>query len=56
MTVKEAYNRLGELIKTGQITGDEEFGVWEYSPFTGNYFRSPEEFNISDDYTKVELN
>jgi hypothetical protein len=56
MTVKEAYNKLGKLIETGQITGDEEFGLWEYSYEEGDYFWSPEKFNISDDYTKVELN
>ena len=56
MTVKELYNRLGQLIKSGQITGDEEFGLWEYSCEEGDYFWSPEEVNISDDYTKVQLN
>ena len=56
MTAKELYNRLGQLIKSGQITGDEEFGLWEYSYEEGTYWWSPEELNISEDYTKVQLN
>ena len=61
MTAKELYNRLGQLIKSGQITGDEEFGLWkyshlwEYSHEEGSYFFSPEELQFSDDYTKIEL-
>lgn len=55
MTVKELYNRLSQLIKSGQITGDEEFGLWDYSYEGGRYFWSPEDLQISDDYTKVEL-
>lgn len=30
MTSKEVYNKLEQLIKSGQITGNEEFGFWEY--------------------------
>ena len=56
MTVKELYDRLGQLIESDQITGDEEFGLWEYSYEEGDYFWSPEKLNISDDYTKVQLN
>lgn len=55
MTAKELYNRLGQLIKSGQITGDEEFGFWDYSCEEGRAFFSPEKLEISDDYTRVEL-
>jgi hypothetical protein len=55
MTVKEAYNMLGQLIKSGQVTGEEVFGLWEYSCEDGDYFWSPDELQISDDYTKVQL-
>ena len=56
MTVKELYSTLDRLIKSGQITGDEEFGLWDCSfEGEGYYFWSPEELQISDDYTKVEL-
>ena len=55
MTAKALYNRLGQLIKSGQITGDEKIGIWEYACDAGDYFWSPEELQISDDYTKVEL-
>ena len=56
MTAKEVYDMLGNLITTGQITGNEEFGLWEYSCEEGSYFWSPDELNISEDYTKVQLN
>lgn len=56
MTVKELYNRLGQLIKSGQITGEEEVGLWEYSYEEADYFWSPEELQISNDHTRVELN
>lgn len=58
MTVKELYNRLGQLIESGQITGQEEFGLWDCSyegEGEGYYFWSPDELQISDDYTRVEL-
>ena len=55
MTVKEVYNMLGQLIKSGQITGDEEFGLWEYSYEDGDYFWGPDELRVSDDCTKVQL-
>lgn len=32
------------MIDTGVITGEEEFGVYEYSCEEGNYFNSPDEF------------
>ena len=43
MTVKEAIKELQRMINTGEITGEEEFGVYEYSPEEGEYFRSPDE-------------
>ena len=54
MTVYEVRNRLNELLNTGQITGDEVFGLWEYSYEEGVYFWTPNELNVSND--KVEMN
>ena len=54
MTVYEVRNRLNELLNSGQITGDEVFGLWEYSCEEGDYFWTPDELNVSDG--KVELN
>ena len=44
MNVKEAIQALQTMIDTGVITGEEEFGVYEYSPEEGSYFHSPDEF------------
>lgn len=53
MTVNDVRNRLNELLNTGQITGDEVFGLWEYSYEDGDYFWTPNELNVSDG--KVEM-
>lgn len=53
MTVYEVRNRLNELLNTGQITGDEIFGLLKYSYEEGDYFWTPDELNISDN--KVEM-
>ena len=37
------------MIDTSEITGEEEFGVYEYSPEEGSYFRSPDEFETFTD-------
>ncbi len=55
MTSKEVYNKLEQLINSGQITGNEEFGFWEYSYEEGDFFCSPDDLHISDDYTKIEM-
>lgn len=55
MTAKEIYNRLKQLIESGQITGNEDFGFLEYSPDEGDFFVSPDDLHISDDYTKIEM-
>lgn len=44
MNVKEAIQALQTMIDTGEITGEEEFGVYEYSCEEGSYFHSPYEF------------
>jgi hypothetical protein len=44
MNVKQAIQALQTMIDTGEITGEEEFGVYEYSPEEGIYFHSPLEF------------
>lgn len=44
MNVKEAIQALQTMIDTGEITGEEEFGVYEYSAEEGSYFHSPDEF------------
>lgn len=44
MNVKQVIQVLQTMIDTGVITGEEEFGVYEYSSEEGNYFHSPEEF------------
>ena len=44
MNVKQAIQSLQTMIDTGEITGEEEFGVYEYSPEEGSYFHSPDEF------------
>lgn len=44
MNVKQVIQALQTMIDTGAITGEEEFGVYEYSPEEGNYFHSPDEF------------
>lgn len=44
MNVKQAIQALQTMIDTGAITGEEEFGVYEYSCEEGNYFHSPDEF------------
>lgn len=54
MTVKEVRNKLNELLNTGQITGNEVFGLWGYSYEEGDYFWTPDELNVSDG--KVEMN
>lgn len=54
MTVYEVLNKLNELLNTGQITGNEVFGLWEYSYEEGDYFYTPEELNVSDGI--VEMN
>ena len=54
MTVYEVRNKLNELLNTGQITGNEDFGLWEYDCGYGDYFWTPYELNVSDG--KVEMN
>ena len=44
MNVKQAIQALQTMIDTGAISGEEEFGVYEYSPEEGNYLHSPDEF------------
>lgn len=43
MNVKQVIHRLQTMIDTGAIAGEEKFGVYEYSPDEGSYFRSPDE-------------
>lgn len=49
MNVKQAIQALQTMIDTGEITGEEEFGVYEYSPEKGSYFYSPYEFEADVD-------
>ena len=49
MNVKQAIQSLQTMIDTGEITGEEEFGVYEYSPEEGSYFHSPYEFEADID-------
>ena len=44
MNVKQVIQALQTMIDTSEITGEEEFGVYEYSPEEGSYFHSPYEF------------
>ena len=49
MKVKQAIQALQAMIDTGAITGEEEFGVYEYSPEEGYYLHSPDEFETHVD-------
>lgn len=44
MNVKQTILTLQTMIDTGVITGEEEFGVFEFLPEGGSYFNSPDEF------------
>ena len=44
MNVKQVIQALQTMIDTGAISGEEEFGVYEYSSEEGSYFHSPDEF------------
>ena len=49
MNVKQAIQALQTMIDTGTITGEEEFGVYEYSCEEGYYLHSPDEFETCVD-------
>ena len=44
MNVKQAIQALQTMIDTGVITGEEEFGVYEYPPYEDSYLFSPNKF------------
>ena len=49
MNVKQTIQALQTMIDTGTITGEEEFGVYEYSAEEGYYLHSPDEFETHID-------
>lgn len=49
MNVKQAIQALQTMIDTGVITGEEEFGVYEYSCEEGYYLHSPDNFETHVD-------
>ena len=49
MNVRQAIHTLQTMIDTGAITGEEEFGVYEYSCEEGYYLHSPDEFETHVD-------
>lgn len=49
MNVKQAIQALQTMIDTGAISGEEKFGVYEYSTEKGSYFFSPYEFEADID-------
>lgn len=54
MTVKQTIQALQTMIDTGEITGEEEFGVYEYSPDEGSYLHSPYKFEADIDEDSEE--
>ena len=49
MKVKQAIQALQTMIDNGAITGEEEFGVYEYSCEEGYYLHSPDNFETHID-------
>ena len=54
MTAKEVIHALQAMIDTGAITGEEEFGAFEYSLEEGDTFRSPDKLEIYTDEVTEE--